>query len=143
MYVCNMHFNFSLDNIYVTAQQVWSLGNSHKVWALHGEMGSGKTTFIHNLCEVLQVSSTIGSPTYSIINEYYSPIAGSIFHMDWYRLSGEEEALQAGVEDALYSNNLCLVEWPERATNLLPPDTFHIFLEMVNVTSRSLRLQAP
>ena len=141
MYVCNMHFNFSLDNIYVTAQQVWSVGNSHKVWAFHGEMGSGKTTFIHNLCEVLQVSSTIGSPTYSIINEYYSPIAGSIFHMDWYRLSGEEEALQAGVEDALYSNNLCLVEWPERAANLLPPDTFHIFLEMVNVTSRSLRLQ--
>ncbi len=138
-----MQFNFSLDTIYATAQQVWSVGKSHKVWAFHGEMGSGKTTFIHSLCQVLQVSSTISSPTYSIINEYYSPIAETIFHMDWYRLSGEEEALQAGVEDALYSNQLCLVEWPDRAARLLPPDTFHIFLEMVNEKNRIMRLQVP
>ncbi len=138
-----MQFNFSLDTIYATAQQVWIVGKSHKVWAFHGEMGSGKTTFIHSLCQVLQVSSTISSPTYSIINEYYSPIAETIFHMDWYRLSGEEEALQAGVEDALYSNQLCLVEWPDRAARLLPPDTFHIFLEMVNEKNRIMRLQVP
>lgn len=138
-----MQFNFSLDTIYATAQQVWSVGKSRKVWAFHGEMGSGKTTFIHSLCQVLQVSSTISSPTYSIINEYYSPIAETIFHMDWYRLSGEEEALQAGVEDALYSNQLCLVEWPDRAARLLPPDTFHIFLEMVNEKNRIMRLQVP
>ena len=138
-----MQFSFSLDTIYVTAQQVWSIGNAYKVWAFHGEMGSGKTTFIHSLCEGLQVSSTISSPTYSIINEYYSPTAGTIFHMDWFRLSGEEEALQAGVEDSLYSNNLCLVEWPDRAAKLLPPDTFHIYLEMVNETNRSLHIQMP
>ena len=138
-----MQFNFSLDTIYATAHQIWSVGKSHKVWAFHGEMGSGKTTFIHSLCQVLQVSSTISSPTYSIINEYYSPIAETIFHMDWYRLSGEEEALQAGVEDALYSNQLCLVEWPDRAARLLPPDTFHIFLEMVNEKNRIMRLQVP
>lgn len=138
-----MQFNFSLDTIHAAAQKVWDIGGDHRVWAFHGEMGSGKTTFIHSLCEVLQVSAAIGSPTYSIINEYYSPVAGTIFHMDWYRLSGEEEALQAGVEDALYSNNLCLVEWPDRAANLLPPGTLHIFLEMVDEVNRSLRLQMP
>lgn len=138
-----MQFSFSLENIYTVATEVWSAGKDHKVWAFHGEMGTGKTTFIHTLCEVLQVSSAIGSPTYSIINEYYSPVAGTIFHMDWYRLSGEEEALQAGVEDALYSNNLCLVEWPVRAANLLPPDTLHLFLEIVDETNRTLQLQMP
>ena len=136
-----MQFTFSLENIYTVATEVWSAGKDHKVWAFYGEMGTGKTTFIHTLCEVLQVSSAIGSPTYSIINEYYSPVAGTIFHMDWYRLSGEEEALQAGVEDAHYSNNLCLVEWPVRAANLLPPDTLHLFLEIVDETNRTLQLQ--
>lgn len=138
-----MQFNFSLDTIHTVAREVWSVGKDRKVWAFHGEMGTGKTTFIHTLCEVLQVSSAVGSPTYSIINEYYSPIAATIFHMDWYRLSGDEEALQAGVEDALYSNNLCLVEWPERAANLLPPETLHIFLEIVDERNRTLRLQMP
>ena len=138
-----MQFNFSLDTIHTVAREVWSIGKDRKVWAFHGEMGTGKTTFIHTLCEVLQVSSAVGSPTYSIINEYYSPIAATIFHMDWYRLSGDEEALQAGVEDALYSNNLCLVEWPERAANLLPPETLHIFLEIVDERNRTLRLQMP
>ena len=138
-----MQFNFSLDTIHTVAREVWSMGKDRKVWAFHGEMVTGKTTFIHTLCEVLQVSSAVGSPTYSIINEYYSPIAATIFHMDWYRLSGDEEALQAGVEDALYSNNLCLVEWPERAANLLPPETLHIFLEIVDERNRTLRLQMP
>lgn len=138
-----MQLKFSLDTIHATAQQVWNVGKDSKVWAFHGEMGSGKTTFIHSLCDILQVSSAIGSPTYSIINEYNSPIAGTILHMDWYRLSGEEEALQAGVEDALYSNNLCLVEWPDRAGDLLPPDTLHIFLEMMDEVNRSMRLQMP
>lgn len=119
------------------------MGKDRKVWAFHGEMGTGKTTFIHTLCEVLLVSSAIGSPTYSIINEYYSPIAATIFHMDWFRLSSDKEALQAGVEDALYSNNLCLVEWPDRAANLLPPETLHLFLEIVDEGNRTLRLQMP
>ncbi|MCY7423205.1 MAG: tRNA (adenosine(37)-N6)-threonylcarbamoyltransferase complex ATPase subunit type 1 TsaE [Chitinophagaceae bacterium] len=139
-----MQFNFSLHTINAIARQVWNTGKDCRVWALHGEMGTGKTTFIHSLCqEVLQVTSAIGSPTYSIINEYTSPLTGSIFHMDWYRLSGEEEALQAGVEDALYSNQLCLVEWPDRAANLLPPNTLHIYLELLSQTERSLRIQTP
>ncbi len=74
-----MQFNFSLDTIHSVARQVWSMGKDYKVWALHGEMGTGKTTFIHTVCEVLQVRSAIGSPTYSIINEYYSPIAAVEF----------------------------------------------------------------
>ena len=139
-----MLFNFSLHTINAIAAQVWRIGKDCKVWAFHGEMGTGKTTFIHSLCEeVLQVITNIGSPTYAIINEYLSPVTGTIFHMDWYRLSGEEEALQAGVEDALYSDRLCLVEWPDRAANLLPPHTLHIYLELLSQTERSLRIQMP
>ena len=60
--------------------------------------------------------------------------------MDWYRLKDEEEALQAGVEDALYSGHLCLVEWPERAAGLLPENTLHVKLELVDEGKRKLTL---
>ena len=58
--------------------------------------------------------------------------------MDWYRLKDEEEALQAGVEDCLLSGNLCLVEWPEKASGLLPDNTLHIIIETTNAYERLL-----
>ena len=58
--------------------------------------------------------------------------------MDWYRIKDEEEAIQAGVEDALYSGNLCLVEWPEKVETLLPDDILHVYIETVNPTTRRL-----
>ena len=125
-YVCRMEILFTLQEINEAAAGVYKLGSKHKVWAVHGEMGSGKTTFIHAICENLGVTSGIGSPTYSIINEYKSTVAAVIYHMDWYRLKDEEEAIQAGVEDCLSSGRLCLVEWPERAPALLPDDCFHL-----------------
>jgi tRNA threonylcarbamoyladenosine biosynthesis protein TsaE len=133
-----MHFTFTLAEIKQVAQKVFELGKDRKVWALHGEMGAGKTTFIHALCENLGVTSAIGSPTYSIINEYKTDNGQVIYHMDWYRLKDEEEALQAGIEDTLLTGNLCLVEWPDRATGLLPGDCFHITIKAVDVTTRRI-----
>lgn len=132
---------FSLSNIKAIAEEVWQQSCGYKVLAFHGDMGAGKTTFIHALCEVLGVTSSIGSPTYSIINEYKSSLAGTILHMDWYRLKDEEEALQAGVEDALYSGNLCLVEWPEKAAGLLPANTLHIEIKILTPDTRLIVLK--
>jgi tRNA threonylcarbamoyladenosine biosynthesis protein TsaE len=137
-----MELEFALNDIRGAANDIWAKGQDYKVWAFHGEMGSGKTTFIHVLCEVLGVTSAIGSPTYSIINEYKSAAAGTIFHMDWYRLKDEEEALQAGVEDALYSGNVCLVEWPDRAAGLLPENTLHLELKILTTDTRLIVLNS-
>lgn len=127
---------FKLAQIKPVARALWKEGKSKKVWAFHAGMGTGKTTFIHALCEELGVSSAISSPTFAIINEYTSPDAGAIYHMDWYRLKGEEEAMNAGVEDSLQSGQLCLVEWPENAEGLLPDDTFHVYMEVLDVDTR-------
>ena len=105
---------------------------------LTGKAGTGKTTFIHALCEELGVSSAISSPTFAIINEYSSPVAGTIYHMDWYRLKNEEEAVNAGVEDSLHSGALCLVEWPENAPGLLDETMFRINLEILDPQTRRL-----
>jgi tRNA threonylcarbamoyladenosine biosynthesis protein TsaE len=143
-----MEWSFSLDNIHVVAKEFWSQFKDQHVFAFHGEMGAGKTTFIHALCDEKAVTDAVGSPTFSIINEYgYVPIdIGSeatkkvLFHIDLYRLKNEEEALRAGVEDALYSGYTCLVEWPEKAHGIFPENTIHVYVEAIDGKTRRLKI---
>lgn len=135
-----MEICFHLNEIEQAAAQVWDAGKNYAVWALHGDMGAGKTTFVGALCRHLQVSSAVSSPTYAIINEYSGGPVGAVYHMDLYRLKDEEEAAAAGVEDTLYSGKLCLVEWPEKAPALLPPDTLHLYLTLKSADERCIHL---
>ena len=136
-----MELIFSLDTIQKTATSFWKLVENARVFAFHGNMGAGKTTFIHALCDAKGVKDVVGSPTFSIINEYiYANGTGKIFHIDLYRLKDEEEAIQAGVEDCLYSNHICLVEWPEKAKGIFPEDTVHVYIDTVDSSSRQLRI---
>ncbi len=134
-----MQFEFDLEGIREAADKFWQLAGDHRVMAFHGQMGAGKTTFIHALCEAKKVSSVITSPTFSIINEYRYP-EGLIYHIDLYRLANEEEAVRAGVEDCLYSNQICLVEWPERASAIFPPDTLEVYLSVKDTNRRTLQI---
>jgi len=125
-----MEITFDKNNIRQAAEQVWKFAKGIHVWAFYGEMGAGKTTFIKALCEVLEVEDSISSPTFSIINEYQSSNAGTIYHMDLYRLKDELEAMQAGVEDCIYSGSYCFIEWPEKAPGLLPGTYVELKLEI-------------
>jgi len=135
-YLCRMDAIFKLDQIKPVARALWKEQKGRKVWAFYAEMGTGKTTFIHALCEELGVKSAISSPTFAIINEYISPDAGTIYHMDWYRLKSEEEAIHTGIEDSLLSGKYCLIEWPEKAEGLLPDNTLHIHMEVLDEHTR-------
>ena len=131
---------FTLSELEAAVQQFLPSLKAITVVAFHGQMGAGKTTFISALCKALGTTDTAGSPTFSIINQYTTGNGQTIYHMDWYRLKDEEEALQAGVEEALYSGHLCLVEWPEMAAGLLPDDTLHVKLELIDEGKRRLIL---
>ena len=137
-----MELLFSLDTIAETATMFWKLAGNATVFAFHGDMGAGKTTFIHALCDVKGVKDVVGSPTFSIINEYVynNGDSGKIFHIDLYRLKDEDEAIQAGVEDCFYSDHLCLVEWPERSPGIFPQDTVHVYIDTIDSVSRRLRI---
>jgi tRNA threonylcarbamoyladenosine biosynthesis protein TsaE len=89
----------------------------------------------------MNVSSTVASPTFSIINEYVYP-SGKIYHIDLYRLEDEDDAIRAGVEDCLYSGELCFMEWPDRASGILPPGTIHVELVMENSLVRKIHTEA-
>jgi tRNA threonylcarbamoyladenosine biosynthesis protein TsaE len=133
-----MERRYSLPEIQDVARALLQAHGDRKVFALHGEMGAGKTTFVHALAEVLGVSSPVSSPTYALIHEYAYGTE-SMYHMDWYRLQDEEEALQAGIEEVLNSGQRCLVEWPERAAGLLPDDTLHIYLRVEDAQTRLIK----
>ncbi len=138
-----MECSFSLDNINMVAKDFWQAANGKTVFAFHGEMGAGKTTFIHALCDAKEVKDAVGSPTFSIINEYAYDCEGTkkvLFHIDLYRLKDEEEAIRTGVEDCLYSGNICLVEWPEKAPGIFPEDTVHAHIELIDSQTRRLKI---
>ncbi len=97
-----------------------------RIFAFHGEMGAGKTTFIKSICEILKVTDTVSSPTFAIVNEYLTSNSGSVYHFDLYRIKSWTEMLEIGYEDYFYGGNYCLLEWPEKIVNLLPEETVHV-----------------
>ena len=138
-----MVWTFKIDEINEVAKACLKEIGDSRVIAFHGEMGAGKTTFIHALCDVLGVKDVVGSPTFSIINEYLfndNGRPGKIYHIDLYRVKDEEEAIQAGVEDCLYSDHISFVEWPEKAISIFPQSTVHLYLTAINTQTRTLRI---
>ncbi|HEX2606261.1 MAG TPA: tRNA (adenosine(37)-N6)-threonylcarbamoyltransferase complex ATPase subunit type 1 TsaE [Flavisolibacter sp.] len=141
-----MEFQVHKDQLSSFAREFWQLADAYRLFAFHGEMGAGKTTTITALCESKGVKEAMGSPTFSIINEYAYEEGGSlqkIYHIDLYRLKDEEEIIRAGVEDCFYSGAVCLVEWPEKAPQLFDENTVHIYLEPVSETERIIKIELP
>ena len=138
-----MEIEFTLNDIKQAAGKLLSILGNRKVIAFHGSMGAGKTTLIHAICDVKAVADIVSSPTFSIINEYWFTENGKmqkIYHIDLYRLKDEQEAARAGVEDCLYNDHLCFIEWPDRAPGLLPEDTLHVSIEAINSDTRHLTI---
>lgn len=133
-----MELNFTLDGIGNAAQQLLDASAGIKVFAFHGEMGAGKTTLVHAICTALEVKDVVSSPTFSIINQYATASGDTIYHMDLYRLKDDAEAINTGVEDALFSGDICLVEWPEKAPGIFPDNTLHISIGTTGSNSRKL-----
>lgn len=104
------------------AKQLLALQPGNRVFLFEGNLGAGKTTFIKAICTALGSTDDFSSPTYAIVNEYRTSEQEPIFHIDLYRLKSEQEILDAGIEEYLYSGAYCFIEWYQMAANLLPND---------------------
>jgi tRNA threonylcarbamoyladenosine biosynthesis protein TsaE len=121
----------SLNDLDRVAKELIDFASNKRVFALHGEMGAGKTTFVKSLGAALGVQDIIQSPTFSIVNEYQTSNNEKVYHFDFYRLEKLEEAYDIGYEHYLSSGNYCFIEWPEKVESLLNFEKADIFIEPV------------
>jgi len=142
-----MQHNFHINNndlaaLNEFAKKLLSLFPNQKKFALYGEIGTGKTTFTKAVCRLLATEDTVSSPTYSIVNEYLMSEGGFIRHIDLYRLRTAEEALDINIEEYLYDEYYCFVEWAELVEDWLPEDIVRLHFETQEDESRHITAEA-
>ena len=130
-----------LDDLPEVVKEILPILQKAKITTLKGDLGAGKTTLVKEVCKQLGIDDLVSSPTFSIINEYQD-VKGDmkVFHMDLYRIADEEELLNIGFEDYLYSGGLVFIEWPKIAEQLLPSETIGIHIKIFDNSSRRLIL---
>jgi len=138
--VCNIELIFNLQEIDDAAKKFILLFNDKKIFAFSGEMGAGKTTFIHAACRQMGVTEKMSSPTYPIINQYKTEDNTTIFHIDLFRLKDIEEIIQTGVEECINSGECCFIEWPEKIPSLIPAERVEVSITPENQTYRTLAI---
>ena len=116
------------------------LGQTH-IALFHGEMGTGKTTLIKAICQVLGVKEVTNSPSFALLNEYTTVHRKTVRHFDLYRLNTIEELLDIGWEEYMEEDKICLVEWAEKVEDFLPDTWTEITLTLQKDHSRRVEVQ--
>lgn len=121
-------------------QRLGPLLQAGDVICLEGDLGTGKTCLAQGVGQGLGIQKPITSPSFTLISEYPAGSGGLIlYHIDLYRLDEAVfEALALGLDDYLHGDGVCLIEWAERATPILPKQRLWITLRHLQATKRSL-----
>lgn len=110
---------------------------NERVFGFYGEMGTGKTTLIKEICRQLGVQDITSSPTFAIINEYWTDNGSPLYHFDFYRIDEPADATRIGFEDYLYSGCYCFIEWTEKVEEILQDDFIPIRIQRVDDYTRT------
>ena len=105
---------------------------------MQGSLAAGKTTLTKGIAQALGVKDTITSPTFCIISEYEGKMP--LYHMDVYRLEGAEDFINLGIDDMLYGDGVCLIEWSEKLMSELPKKTIIVRLNSQQDHSRIIEI---
>lgn len=132
----------SLATTLEVGKKLGSFSEPGDVICLGGELGSGKTTLAQAIAEGAGVDEReyVNSPTFAVLHEYGGRIP--IYHMDFYRLGSSEDVLALGLDEYLYGDGLALIEWFERAEDVLPESALVVHLSFVNINSRAISLHS-
>lgn len=129
-----------IDELEDSARKLLQYAGERKVMAFSGEIGAGKTTLIQRLCRQLGVEEKVTSPTFALANVYATSEGEEVYHLDLYRLKNAQEALDMGIEEYLYGDRYCFIEWPAVVEDILPADTLHIRIELIENSDRKIVL---
>jgi tRNA threonylcarbamoyladenosine biosynthesis protein TsaE len=119
----------NIEELKTTAEMILKEIRKKPVVAFYGKMGSGKTTLIKSICEIMNVENVVTSPTFALVNEYNSKNGEIIYHFDFYRVKKIEEVFDIGFEEYIYSGHSCFIEWPEIVEQLLPKDFLKVIIK--------------
>jgi tRNA threonylcarbamoyladenosine biosynthesis protein TsaE len=134
-------FSSSPEETAAWGERIGRLLSRGSVVALQGGLGAGKTCFAKGIARSLGVGEEVTSPTYTIISEYEGVLP--LYHIDAYRLSGDEEFQALGAEDLLCGGGVSVIEWSERIPRSLPPDAVVVELEIAGGETRRIHITAP
>ncbi len=109
------------------------------VVALTGDLGAGKTVFARGVARSFGVNEDVTSPTFTLIHEY--PCSPPLYHMDMYRMESIDEIRNIGVEDYLYGDGVCLVEWAEKLGELYPAEAIHVHIKHLGGDRREITIE--
>lgn len=122
-------------------------GRKENVFALYGNLGSGKTTFTQGLARALCITETVNSPSFTLIKEYQipAPFQGTpwrrLYHADLYRLEPHQTSGLGLLEIMADPENLVVIEWAERWPEKWPENSIQLFFELVSETGRKIRIK--
>ena len=118
------------------AAQLLEACPEERVFGFFGEMGTGKTTLIKEICRQLGVEDGMTSPTFAIVNEYWTRDGQPLYHFDFYRIDEPADATRIGFQDYLYSGNYCFIEWTEKVESLLNGEYTPVYIERIDDQTR-------
>lgn len=107
--------------------------------SLVGSLGAGKTVFAKGIARALGISEAIVSPTFTLVQEYEG--REKLYHLDLYRLSGEDEFESMGGEDFLYPDGITLIEWAEKIGEMMPSDAFTVTISILSDGTRDISIK--
>lgn len=130
---------FSAEETIALGEKIGKLLKKGDVIAMQGTLAAGKTTITKGIATALGISDTITSPTFCLISEYYGKMP--LYHMDVYRLDGEEDFVNLGTDDMIYGDGVSIIEWSEKIMPLLPKKTIILNIEPQPDGSRKITLE--
>lgn len=133
-----MKLDFRIEEMPQVAKAFIEAIGDDRIFLFEGEMGAGKTTFISEVCRQLGADDDLGSPTFSLVNEYQDANGNPIYHFDLYRIESARELIDMGAEEYFYSGAICFVEWPDRLGALVPEEARVVTINMNPDGSRSI-----
>ena len=132
-------FTHSADETTALGYKIGKKLKKGDIIAMQGTLAAGKTTITKGIAQALDISEEITSPTFCLISEYYGKMP--LYHMDVYRLNGTEDFINLGVDDMLYGDGVCIIEWSEKIMDELPKNTIILRILPQDDNSRKIEIE--
>lgn len=132
-------FTHSADETTALGYKIGKKLKKGDIIAMQGTLAAGKTTITKGIAQALDISEEITSPTFCLISEYYGKMP--LYHMDVYRLDGSEDFINLGVDDMLYGDGVCIIEWSEKIMDELPKNTIILRILPQDDNSRKIEIE--